>query len=73
MKTKFFLFSMFCLNLAYAGVAGSANNDPLIFYAIVLLILGALIGTPYLIKFIKNKMKKSEQINGENDLEKPVE
>ena len=39
--------------------AGGANNDPLVFYAIALLILGALIFWPSFIRFFKAKIKKA--------------
>ena len=68
MKTKILFFSILCLSEAYAGTAGAANNDPLVFYAIALLILGVLIGTPSLIKFIKNRIKARQDENGENEL-----
>lgn len=47
---KYFLLSQ---------TAGGANNDPLVFYAIALFILGVLIAWPSLLRFVKTKISKS--------------
>lgn len=47
--------------------AGAANNDPLILYAVAILILGGLIGYPYLLKFVKRKRNAMIHKNGEKE------
>ena len=67
MKTKFLLPGLLSFCNVYAGT--SARYDTIILYAIALLILGGLIGTPYLIKFIKNKIKAANQQKEGNNFE----
>lgn len=69
MKIKFLFFCLLCFNITHASkTAGGANSDPLILYAIAILILGGLIGFPYFIKFIKKKWGAMKNENGEEDV-----
>jgi len=56
--------------IAYAGTP--QVNDLTIIYGAVIILFGGIIGTGYLIKFIKNRKKISEEDNRENGLSDEV-
>ncbi len=64
MKTK---ITWICLLgfgvLCSSKTAGSANNDPLILYALALIILGMLIGFPYIMAALKKRLSKKSLKN----------
>ena len=52
MKTKIFLICIFYFEFAYGT---PSINDSIIIYGFIILLIGIMIGTSYLFKFIKNK------------------
>jgi hypothetical protein len=58
MKTTFLFVGLLYFSLANGSMtAGAANNDTLILYSAVILVLALLIGSPYFIRYIKRKIK----------------
>ncbi len=59
MKTKVLLF---CMLSAFAALAGTAAvNDMAVVYGVIIFILVILIGGVYVIKFVKNKLRRGTQ------------
>ncbi len=66
MKLKITAIGLFGIGvLCSSKTAGAANNDPLILYTLVLIILGGLIGFPYLMTALKNRLSKKKSIENE--------
>ena len=65
MKTRFLFFAILSFDFVYAGTP--AINDLTTLYGIAIALLLGIIAVPYLIKFVKTKIKESKVEAQEND------
>ncbi len=71
MKICYFGLLMFMFKISHAGTP--SMNDTSLLYGIALILLGGLLGVPYGIKFIKNKIRssKNKSDSSPNEIEQP--